>query len=53
LEVIDAVRHTGKRAVLVLHPHDPDAMGLHITLFCITFLNPSSLQLTMGCPLPK
>lgn len=33
IEVVDAVRSTGKLAVLALHPYDPDAMGLHITLF--------------------
>jgi hypothetical protein len=48
LEVIDAVRHTRKLAVLALHPHDPDAMGLHITLFGITFLNPIQLAVDYG-----
>jgi hypothetical protein len=48
LEVIDAVRHTRKLAVLALHPHDPDAMGLHITLFGITFLNPIQLAIDYG-----
>jgi hypothetical protein len=33
LEVIDGVTNSGKLAVLALHPYDPDAMGLHITLF--------------------
>jgi hypothetical protein len=39
LELIDAVVQSHKLAVLALHPHDPDAMGLHITLFhvrCLT-----------------
>ena len=48
LEVIDAVRHTRKLAVLALHPHDPDAMGLHITLYGITFLNPIQLATDYG-----
>jgi hypothetical protein len=33
LEVINGVTSGGKLAVLALHPYDPDAMGLHITLF--------------------
>ncbi|MDD5265762.1 MAG: hypothetical protein PHO08_01370 [Methylococcales bacterium] len=48
LELMDAVRHTRKLAVLALHPHDPDAMGLHITLFGITFLNPIHLAVDYG-----
>jgi hypothetical protein len=48
LEVIDAVLHTRKLAVLALHPHDPDAMGLHITLFGISFLNPTQLAVDYG-----
>jgi hypothetical protein len=33
IELTDAVLQSGKLAILALHPHDPDAMGLHITLF--------------------
>ena len=39
LELIDTVVSSRKLAVLALHPHDPDAMGLHVTLFdvrCLT-----------------
>jgi hypothetical protein len=39
LELIDTVVYSRKLAVLALHPHDPDAMGLHVTLFdvrCLT-----------------
>lgn len=43
LALLEAVRQSRKLAVLALHPHDPDAMGLHMTLFGIAFL--SSLQL--------
>ncbi len=32
-EVADAAITTGRLAVLALHPTDPDAMGLHITLY--------------------
>ncbi len=38
LEVADAAIHTGKLALLALHPRDPDAMGLHITLFAVEAL---------------
>ncbi len=38
IEVVDAARHGGKLAVLALCPHDPDAMGLHITLFATEVL---------------
>lgn len=33
VELVDAARATGRLALLALHPSDPDAMGLHITLF--------------------
>ena len=39
LELLETVAHSRKLAVLALHPHDPDAMGLHVTLFdvrCLT-----------------
>ena len=29
LEVVDCVIRSKKLALLALHPHDPDAMGLH------------------------
>jgi hypothetical protein len=33
IEMTDAVLQSGKLAILALHPYDPDAMALHITLF--------------------
>ncbi|MDD1619911.1 MAG: hypothetical protein LUQ11_00405 [Methylococcaceae bacterium] len=50
LEVIDAARQSRKLAVLALHPHDSDAMGLHITLFDIGFLSPAQLTTEYGLP---
>lgn len=44
IEVVDAVRNTGKLAVLALHPYDPDAMGLHITLFGTEALTLEAVQ---------
>jgi hypothetical protein len=37
-QLFDAVARSGKLAVLALHPFDPDAMGLHITLFGVQIL---------------
>jgi hypothetical protein len=48
LEVIDGVTHSGKLAVLALHPYDPDAMGLHITLFGVQILTPRFLEEDYG-----
>jgi len=48
IELADAVRHTGKLAILALHPHDPDAMGLHITLFGTQILSPEALEADYG-----
>jgi hypothetical protein len=44
LEVIDGVTKSGKLAVLALHPYDPDAMGLHITLFGAQILTARFLE---------
>jgi hypothetical protein len=33
-----------KLALLALHPHDPDAMGLHITLFAVEMLEPELVE---------
>jgi hypothetical protein len=41
--LIDAARTTGNLALLALHPRDPDAMGLHITLFGVEVLTPELL----------
>lgn len=48
LEVADAVLHSRKLALLALHPHDPDAMGLHITLFGVDFVSPQRLETDYG-----
>lgn len=50
LELLDAVKHTGKLAVLALHPHDPDAMGLHITLYDVGFVGAEQLVSAYGLP---
>ena len=44
IETVDAVRNTGKLAVLALHPYDPDAMGLHLTLFGTEALTLEAVQ---------
>ncbi|WP_292528117.1 hypothetical protein [Methylocystis sp.] len=44
IEVVDAVRNAGKLAVLALHPYDPDAMGLHLTLFGTEALTIETVQ---------
>lgn len=48
LEVVDAVLENPRLALLALHPHDPDAMGLHITLYGVELLEPNRLQLDYG-----
>jgi len=35
LEVIEAALTSSRLAILALHPTDPDAMGLHLTLFAV------------------
>ncbi len=48
IELADVLRHTGKLAILALHPHDPDAMGLHITLFGAQILPPEVIKPAMA-----
>jgi hypothetical protein len=48
LELMDAVTCSRKLAILALHPLDPDAMGLHITLFGVQFLTPKFLEHDYG-----
>jgi hypothetical protein len=43
LDVAQAALASGKLALLGLHPYDPDAMGLHITLFGVEALSPEEL----------
>jgi len=44
VETVRAAVASGRLAILALHPHDPDAMGLHITLFGVTLLGAAELQ---------
>lgn len=46
--LVDAARTTGQLALLALHPGDPDAMGLHITLFGVGVLGPDQLVREYG-----
>jgi len=48
LEVVDAVAKSRKLAVLALNPCDPDAMGLHVTLFDARFLTARLLEREHG-----
>jgi hypothetical protein len=48
LEVVDGVIRSKKLALLALHPHDPDAMGLHITLFAVEVLAPEQVEKDYG-----
>jgi hypothetical protein len=50
ISVLVAIRQSRKLAVLALHPHDPDAMGLHITLFDVGFLEPQQVKNEYGLP---
>lgn len=42
--VADAATRSGKLAILALHPFDPDAMGLHLTLFGVEAVPPEVLM---------
>lgn len=48
LDVVDAVTSSGKLAILALHPYDPDAMALHITLFGSQILTPKFVEEDYG-----
>ena len=48
LEVIDNLLINPRLALLALHPHDPDAMGLHITLFGVELVDDEKLQQEYG-----
>jgi len=48
LEVIDALHINPRLALLALHPLDPDAMGLHISLFAVELLDDKKLQQEYG-----
>lgn len=48
LEVAAAAVGSKRLTLLALHPHDPDAMGLHITLFAVEALGPERLERDYG-----
>src|SRR5450631_807805 len=48
LEVVDCAVRGKKLALLALHPHDPDAMGLHITLFAVEVLEQELVEKEYG-----
>ncbi|WP_156964421.1 hypothetical protein [Methylocapsa aurea] len=48
LELVDAAIASKRLALLALHPHDPDAMGLHISLFGVEALQPDRLERDYG-----
>ena len=48
LEVADAALKSKRLALLALHPHDPDAMGLHITLFGTEMLEAERIEQDYG-----
>ena len=43
VELIEAARASGHLALLALHQSDPDAMGLHITLFGVETVDPDRI----------
>ncbi len=50
LKLLDAVVQSRKLAVLALSPCDPDAMGLHVTLFDVRCLTADLLERDHGLP---
>jgi hypothetical protein len=50
LETVDAAIRGGHLAVLALNPTDPDAMGLHITLYGLAGCDATTLQAEYGLP---
>ncbi|MGC1863130.1 MAG: hypothetical protein WA733_18935 [Methylocystis sp.] len=48
VELTDAVLQSGKLAILALHPYDPDAMALHITLFGSEVVEPDGVERDYG-----
>ena len=48
IEMTAAVLQSGKLAILALHPYDPDAMALHITLFGTQALEPDRVEEVYG-----
>ncbi|MEY4931768.1 MAG: hypothetical protein RLZZ403_88 [Pseudomonadota bacterium] len=50
MEVIEGALGTRRLAILALHPTDPDAMGLHITLFGVVGRDAPTLAKEHGLP---
>ncbi|QSA96860.1 hypothetical protein [Methylococcus sp. EFPC2] len=50
IETVEAALHNDRLALLALHPMDPDAMGLHITLFGVVPLEASQIEREYGLP---
>jgi len=50
MEVVEAALNTRRLAILALHPTDPDAMGLHITLFGVVGRDAATLANEHGLP---
>jgi len=50
MEVVECALGTGRLAILALHPTDPDAMGLHITLFGVVGRDAPTLAKEHGLP---
>ena len=50
MEVVEGALDTGRLAILALHPTDPDAMGLHITLFGVVGRDATTLAKEHGLP---
>jgi hypothetical protein len=48
IETLDAVRASRKLAILAAHPHDPDAMALHVTLFDAATVTADALECDHG-----
>jgi hypothetical protein len=47
-ELVDAAVRSHHLALLALHPYDPDAMGLHITLFGVEALDADAVEADYG-----
>ncbi len=48
INVVGSALGSGKLALLALHPYDPDAMGLHLTLFAVEALEPAQVEYDYG-----
>ncbi|NJD07411.1 MAG: hypothetical protein FIA97_13070 [Methylococcaceae bacterium] len=48
LATLEAILTSRRLAALATHPHDPDAMGLHLTLFGVEVIAPDELLTRFG-----